>query len=196
MTLMERAAGAQRAAILLAAAQGNVAEEAARRRSLDTIERRQKRGTAWDESVARNMLAILHQMEAQDGLRKLIHGGASGITFDHLRAALVMRDHMRASRTGGSEITERVDGGNIHNGQMEGLMDRRRPLRYARNAAVDAITETAIAPAAMEIILIGRTPRSACDRTGVPWGGKVRPRLCRAICEALDAAAAHIGVAR
>jgi hypothetical protein len=79
---------------------------------------------------------------------------------------------------------------------MEGMIDRRRPLRYAVNAARDAVEDRRLMPVALEIILYERTPRAACDRCGVTWGGQMPDRICKAVVEALDAAAAHIGVSR
>jgi hypothetical protein len=191
-----RAAESQRAAILLAAAKGDLREEAARRRTLTELERRGVRGHQWDAHAAQEFTRMVRALPDRDGLRKLIVRGESGIGLDHLRAAMALRDHMDGSRSGASEIAERVDGGRIHNGQMEGLLDRRRPLRAAMNAAVEAIEDARIAPVAVEIIVTGRTPRGACDRHGVTWGGQMAPRICAAMVEALDAAAAHMGIAR
>lgn len=80
---------------------------------------------------------------------------------------------------------------------MEAMMDRRRPLRYALNAARQAVTDQKLMNVAIdEIILDGWPPRTACDRRGVVWGGQMPGRIMTAIHEALDAAAAHIGMAR
>lgn len=193
---LQRAAEAQTAAILLASAQGDHAEVVRREASRADIERRLTRHDRWDAYSAEEFTRLVRALPENDGLRKLITRGASGIGLAHLRAALVLRDHMDGARSGASEIAERVDGGRIHNGQMEGLLDRRRPLRAAMNAAVEAIEDERLAPAAIEIIVTGRTPRGACDKHGVTWGGQMAPRLCIAIVEALDAAAAHVGIAR
>lgn len=193
---LQRAALAQRAAILLAAARGDHAEVTRREASRADIERRLTRHDRWDAHTAQEFARLVRALDPNDGLRKLITRGASGIGVDHLRAALALRDHMDGSRSGASEIAERVDGGRISNGQMESLLDRRRPLRAAMNAAVEAITDERIAPVAIEIIVTGRTPRGACDRHGVTWGGQMAPRICAGIVEALDAACAHIGISR
>lgn len=191
-----RAIEAQRAGVAVAIARGDVAEEAARRRSLDNLERRERSAEALGQNTAENFASLLRHMDARDGLRRLIHRGDSGITFEHLRAAFALRDHMNGGAQCSCEVMERVDGGNIHNGQMEAMLDRRRPLRYALDAAREAVEDAKLMPVAIEIILNGRSPRAACDRCGVTWGGQMAPRICIAIVEALDAAAAHIGVAR
>lgn len=193
---MARAAEAQRSAIVLAAAKGDVAEEKRATLALSRLEARDARRLRWDAHMAEEFARLVRQMEPTDGLRRLIQRGESGIGLDHLRAAFALRDHMDGSRSGAAEITERVDGGRIHNGQMEGLIDRRRPLRYALNAACDAVTDTRLTAVAIEIIVTGRTPRGACARHGVTWGGQMAPRICAAIVEALDAAAAHVGISR
>jgi hypothetical protein len=193
---LQRAAEAQTAAILLASARGDQAEAARREASRAEIERRLTRHDRWDAHTASEFARLVRALPSTDGLRRLIQRGASGIGLDHLRAALVLRDHMDGSRSGASEIAERVDGGRIHNGQMEGLLDRRRPLRHALNAAIDAIEDQKLMPVAIEVIVTGRTPRGACDRHGVTWGGQMAPRICVAIVEALDAAAAHVGISR
>lgn len=193
---LQRAVKAQNDAILLASARGDHAEVSRATRARENIERKLTRHDRWDAHTAEEFARIVRQLDPQDGMRKLIVRGASGIGLDHLRAALALRDHMDGARSGASEITERVDGGRIHNGQMEGLIDRRRPLRAALDAAAEAIEDRRIAPVAIEIIITGRTPRGACDRHGVTWGGQMAPRICAAMVEALDAAAAHMGIAR
>lgn len=193
---LARAAEAQTAAILLASAKGDTAEVARREASRADIERKLTRHDRWDAHTAQEFARMVRALPENDGLRKLIVRGASGIGIDHLRAAGALREHMDGSRSGASELAERVDGGRIHNGQMEGLIDRRRPLRAALDAAAEAITDLKLAPVAIEIIVTGRTPRGACDRHGVTWGGQMAPRICAAIVEALDAAAAHIGISR
>ncbi len=193
---LQRAAEAQTAAILLASAKGDHAEVSRATHARENIERRLTRHDRWDAHTAQEFARMVRALPDNDGLRKLIVRGSSGIGLDHLRAALALRDHMDGSRSGASEIAERVDGGRIHNGQMEGLIDRRRPLRAALDAAAEAIEDRRLAPVAIEIIVTGRTPRGACDRHGVTWGGQMAPRICAGIVEALDAAAAHMGISR
>ena len=193
---MLRAMDAQRAAIDLAAARGDLPEENARRRSLADLERRARRSEAWTSETAAAFAAEVRKLDPKDGLRRLIVRGASGIGLAHLHAAKALRDHIEGGSGGCGELRERVDGGNIHNGQMDGMIDRRRPLRYARHAAMEAIEDRRLMPVAKEIILYARTPRGACDRCGVTWGGQMPERICKAVVEALDAAAAHIGVGR
>lgn len=193
---MAAAAEAQRAAIVIAVARGDHAEETARRRSLAEIERRGARRLQWDSHMAQEFTRLVMQLPPNDGLRKLIVRGGSGIGPEHLRAAGALRSHVNGQHGGSSEIMERVDGGRIHNGQMEGLLDRRRPLRAALNAAIDAVEDRRLMPVAIDVIVTGRTVRAACDRHGVTWGGQMAPRICAAIVEALDAAAAHVGIAR
>ena len=194
---MIRAMEAQRAAIDLAAARGDLPEENARRRSLADLERRARRSEAWTSETAAAFAAEVRKLDPRDGLRRLIVRGDSGIGLAHLHTAKALRDHMTgAASSGCGELRERVDGGSIHNGQMEGMIDRRRPLRYAVNAAREAVEDVHLMPVAMEIILYERTPRAACDRCGVTWGGQMPARICAAVVEALDAAAAHMGVSR
>lgn len=194
---LARAITAQRAAIDLAAARGDVAEEAARVRSLQNLERRARRTEAWTSETAAAFAEEVRKLDHSDGLRRLIVRGGSGIGLAHLHAAKALRDHISGGGSAGcGELRERVDGGAIHNGQMEGLIDRRRPLRYAINAAIEAVEDRLMIAPAMQIILTGRTPRAACDHCGVTWGGRMPDRLCKAIVEALDAAAAHMGVGR
>lgn len=191
-----RALQAQSAAIEMAIAKGDVAEEQARRRSRDDLERRMKRTEAWSSETAADFAKAVRQLDPKDGLRRLIVLEHLDIGLAHLHAALILRDHMHKGTSGTSEMMERVDGGRVHNGQMEGMVDRRRPLRAALNAAMEAVEDARLMPVAMEIILNARSPRAACDRCGVTWGGQMPVRISTAIVEALDAAAANVGVAR
>lgn len=193
---LKRAIEAQVSAIELASILGNRSEVTRREASLTELRRQQRRGEVWNSETAARYAEAVHSLDPKDGLRRLITRGDSGIGLAHLHTAFVMRDHVSGATSTVAEIVERVDGGKIHNGQMEALMDRRRPLRYAVNAAMDAVADRALMPVAMEIILFERSPRGACDRVGVTWGGQMPARICKAVVEALDAAAAHIGVAR
>jgi hypothetical protein len=191
-----RAAQAQREAIDLAVARGDVAEETARRRSLSDIERRQRRTEAWTSETAAAFTKAIRQLDPKDGIRRLVVLQHLEIGLAQLHTALILRDHMNGGASGASELMERVDGGRVHNGQMEGMVDRRRPLRAACDAAREAVTDEKLMPVAMEVILYARSPRAACDRHGVTWGGQMPGRISAAIAEALDAAAANVGVAR
>jgi hypothetical protein len=191
-----RAAQAQREAIDLAVARGDVAEETARRRSLSDIERRQRRTEAWTSETAALIAKKIHALDERDGIRRLWKDQHLDIGLPQLNALGAIRQHIDGASIGANAdwLQERVDGGNIHNGQMEGLIDRRSPLRYTLNAAMDAVEDQRLMPVAMEIIMFGRTVRNACDRRGVTWGGQMAPRISRAILEALDAAVAHMGL--
>jgi len=195
---LKRAIVAQKSAIELCAIRGDLAEESARRRSLAVLERRTRRAEEWTSESAALFASEVRALDPKDGLRRLIVRGDSGLGLVHIHTAKALRDHMTGA--GGSSgmnlVAERVDGGNIHNGQMEAMVDRRRPLRYAINAACDAVEDQLLMPVAMGIILFERSPRAACDRAGVTWGGQMPARICKATVEALDAAAAHIGVER
>jgi hypothetical protein len=193
---LARAAEAQRSAIQMAVAIGDLAEETARRRTLGDLERRERSSEALSVATAQNFAQLVRAMDPRDGLRRLIVRGDSGIGFEHLRAAFALRDHVNGGASCAAEQMERVDGGTVHNGQMEAMMDRRRPLRYALDAARDAVEDRKLMPVAIRIAVYGDTPRGACDSLGVTWGGQMAPRICAAIVEALDAAAAHIGVSR
>lgn len=191
-----RAIEAQREGVAVAIARGDLAEETARRRSLTDLERRVRSTEALSQHTAQNFASLLRAMNERDGLRRLIVRGGSGITFEHLRTALVLRDHVNSGASCSTEQMERVDGGTISNGQMEAMMDRRRPLRYALDAACEAVEDQKLMPVAIRIAVHGNTPRGACDKQGVTWGGQMAPRICVAIVEAMDAAAAHLGVGR
>lgn len=191
-----RAAEAQRSALALAIAKGDVAEEAARRRSLSDIERRQRRTEAWTSETAKLIATKIKALPERDGIRRLWRDQHLDVGLPQVNALIEIRLHIAGASIGAIAdwLQERVDGGKIHNGQMEGLIDRRRPLRYTLNAAMDAVEDQRLMPVAMEIILFGRTARNACDRHGVTWGGQMAPRISKAILEALDAAVAHMGL--
>jgi len=196
MTALSTAAKAQTAAIELAIAKGDVAEETARRRSLAELERKARRTEAWSSDTAAAFAHAIRQLDPKDGIRRLVQLEHLSIGLAHLHTALILRDHMNGAAHGSAELCERVDGGRVHNGQMEGMLDRRRPLRAACDAAREAVTDDKLMPVAMEVILYARSPRAACDRHGVTWGGQMPGRISIAIVEALDAAAANVGVAR
>jgi hypothetical protein len=193
---MTRAAEAQRAGLDMAIARGDLAEEAARRLSLASIERKMNRAEAWTSETAALIAKKICALDERDGIRRLWKDQHLDIGLPQVNALGAIRLHIAGASIGasGDWLQERVDGGNIHNGQMEGLLDRRRPLRYTLNAAMDAVEDQRLMPVAMEMILFGRTARSACDRQGVTWGGQMAPRISKAILEALDAAVANMGL--
>ena len=193
---MTRAAEAQRAGLDMAIARGDLAEEAARRLSLASIERKMNRAEAWTSETAAAFTKAIRQLDPKDGIRRLVELEHLDIGLAQLHTALILRDHMNGGASGSAELMERVDGGRVHNGQMEGMVDRRRPLRAACDAAREAVTDEKLMPVAMEVILYARSPRAACDLCGVTWGGQMPARISVAIVEALDAAAANVGVAR
>lgn len=193
---MERAAIAQEEGIQVAIARGDLMEENRRRIALQRMRARARSTESLSQANAENFAKLLREMDPRDGLRRLILRGNSGIGFEHLCTALALRDHVRGETSSSSEMMERVDGGRIHNGQMEAAMDRRRPLRYALDAAREAVEDQKLMPVAISVAVFGYTVRGACDEHGVTWGGQMAPRICIAITEALDAAGAHMGVVR
>jgi len=130
-----------------------------------------------------------------DALADLAECSPPVIDAVQLRAALVLRDHIEALGGGAVQTQERVDGGTITNGQMEGLVDRRRPVRYALNAAMDAIEDDQVRSGAMIVILYGYSLSAACNISELAKGGAAVRRIKTAICDALDAASAHLGIA-
>ena len=194
-----RAIEAQEAAQAIAIARGDLDEEKRREAALTRLRRRERTS----ERSEADFLAVILRMQraaTERGrtpwLAKLAARRSAGLTEAHLRVAMVLREHVEGAISASCELAERVDGGRLHNGQMEGLVDRRRPVRYALNAAAEAITDERLTRPAMTVILRDCSPRAACKRWGVPWQGRMQARVVASIAEALDAAAAHIGVAR
>jgi hypothetical protein len=180
----------------MAIARGDLAEESRIAIALANTERKLTRAETWTETSAADFAKAIRQLDPKDGLRRLVVLEHLEIGLAQLHTALILRDHMNGGASGSAELMERVDGGRVHNGQMEGMVDRRRPLRAACDAAREAVQDARLMPVAMEIILYGRSPRAACDLHGVTWGGQMPGRISTAIVEALDAAAANVGVAR
>lgn len=196
---IQNAIEAQEAAIALAAARGDLAEEKRRRTALHTLQRRTRSSERTDADFVGTILRMQRSANERgrtSWLAKLAASRRYSLGESHLRVALILREHLEGAMSACSDLHERVDGGNIHNGQMEGLIDRRRPIRYALNAAAEAVEDPRMAPVAMTVIIRDCSPRAACARWGVPWSGRMQPRVAGAIIEALDAAAAHIGVAK
>lgn len=191
-----KAAEAQELGIAVAIARGDLMEENRRRMALQRMRARARSNETFSQTNAENFAKLLREMDERDGLRRLILRGNSGIGFEHLCVALALRDHVNRGASGSSEWMERVDGGRIHNGQMEAAIDRRKPLRYALDAAREAVEDQKLMPVAIGVAVFEMTPRKACERAGVTWGGQMAPRICIAITEALDAAGAHMGVVR
>lgn len=196
-----RAAEAQRSALALAIAKGDVAEEAARLRAIARLERRQRSAEAAREAAIQDAWRLYRETERRRGgadwLAKLGMGHANVLTRAHIAAAQILRDHARGfAGSIGGELRERVDGGKIHNGQMESLTDSRRKGRYAMNAACDAVTRTETLPGVLLVILDGRSLRDAAVCCGVSTGGDGTAIIRDGVVEALDAAVAYLGIAR
>jgi hypothetical protein len=197
---VERAIRAQQEGMELAISRGDLGEEKRRKLARDALQSRQSRA----ERTQHHFFDLVLRMEKEaarlsreDWLAKLSRNPRNGIGDVHLRTAGILRDHLDAAVTGSCEALERVDGGRIHNGQMEALCDRRRPLRVAMNAAMEAVEDQKLMPVAMTVILWGRSIRQASDWWGLgASGGRMSARVTVAITEALDAAAANIGVAK
>ncbi|CAB4140990.1 hypothetical protein UFOVP399_59 [uncultured Caudovirales phage] len=194
-----RAIEAQRAGVAVAIARGDLMEENRRRLALTRMEAREARAertvAAFHELVER-MKTEAAQRGGKAWLASYALDPANGIGDHHLRAADAIRDHMEALASGSCEIRERVDGGNIHNGQMEALVDRRRPGRHTLNAAVDAVTDQRMMPGAMAVIIYDRSIPWALAYCGLSKGSRHYGRMVDAIVEALDAAAARLGIAK
>jgi hypothetical protein len=190
---------AQLQAIDCAIARGDLAEEAARQRALEHL-RQRARSSERAEGDSLGVILRMQRAATQRGrtswLAKLASRRSAGLSEAHLRAAMLLREHVEGAISASCELAERVDGGRLHNGQMEGLVDRRSSMRYALNAAAEAITDDRMVRPALTVILRDCSPRAACKRWGVPWQGRMQGRIVGAIAEALDAAAAHIGVSR
>ncbi len=191
----------QTSALMVAEMLGDASEERARKRTVADLTRKIKR---LDDDAARSRSLAVRSMRDQasrrntrqrvDGLVSLLKGETPAITETHFRAALALREHAEAAGTGGGELKERVQGGSIDNCQMEGLCDRRRPMRYALNAACEAVRDQSVLGGAMLVIIEGRSLSHACEVAGISRG-KGQTRIKTAIYEALDAASAHIGIA-
>ena len=194
-------AKAQRDAIDLAIARGDFAEEQARRRALENIERKQRSADAAKAEAIQDAWRLYRETERRRGgadwLAKLGMGHANVLTRAHIAAAQVLRDHARGfAGSGGGELRERVDGGNIHNGQMEAQTDARKRGRYALNAACDAVERTETLPGVLLVILDGRSLRDAAVVCGVSTGGDGTATIRDGVVQALDAVVAHLGIAR
>jgi len=195
-----RAAQAQREAIQLAIAKGDLVEEHRATLALDRIEKRQRSADNARSEAIQDAWRLYRETERRRGgadwLAKMGMGHANVLTRAHIAAAQVLRDHARGfAGSGSGELRERVDGGNIHNGQMETLTDSRRRGRYALNAACDAVTRTETLPGVLLVILDGRSLRDAAMTCGLSQGGALEV-IRDGVVEALDAAVAHLGIAR
>ena len=200
-TAIRRAISANRAAADVAVMVGDVQAERSYEtaistltRRLDQIDRVRDGGQQLAIRVAREARSRALTRPRDDALADLAEQDPPVIDSVQLRAALVLRDHIEALGGRAIAVEERVDGGNLTNGQMEGLVDRRRPVRYALNAAMDAVEDDEVRCGAMIVILYGYSLSAACRISGISKGRGVE-RIKGAICEALDAAAAHLGIA-
>jgi hypothetical protein len=201
---IERAMEAQRAAIALAVAQGDVIEERARVRSLLDMERRARSIETARESMRAETIQDafrVYREAAQhrgrvDWLAKMGMAENSVLSRSHIAAAQILRDHVRGGGgLVGCEMQERVDGGSISNGQMERLTDARRQGRYALNAACDAVEPQKILRGVLMVILDGqslRTAATACELSH----GKALGIIRDGVVDALDAAVAYLGITR
>lgn len=194
-----KAAEAQQEGIQRAILRGDIREEQARRLSLWRMTHKQ----AQAERTEADFTALLARMQTEaarvskvDWLAKLATDPRNGIGDVHMRAAGALREHMEALETGACELKERVDGGKIHNGQMEALCDRRKPGRYALNAAKGAVTDQRLVPGVLAIVIWKRSVPQGLAVCGFAKTGRMHARMVDAIVEALDAAAAHIGIAK
>jgi hypothetical protein len=209
------AMAASRAAELLAGAQGNwrlVDENRIRQTELrQRLKQSERRGSEAIDLVlgvlrdyqARSLhafaasgdpQAMLDELARKDSFIALAIGAHPSINVEQFRAGWILREHVRGLNGGSRDYVERVDGGFLRNDCMEGLIDRRRPLRYALNAAAEAIEDRALARGAILVIIDGISLRKACAESGISHG-KGQKRIKMAVGEALDAAAAHIGIA-
>lgn len=198
---LARAQDAQRAAIEMAVAVGDLAEETARRRTLSDLERRERSASTAREEAIQDAWRLYRETArlrgATDWLAKLGMGRANVLTRAHIAAAQVLRDHhLGADGMGGGEVRERVDGGSVHNGQMERLADSRRRGRYALNAACDAVERTETLPGVLMVILDGRSLRDAAITCGASTGGDGTATIRDGVVQALDAAVAYLGITR
>lgn len=197
---VERSILMRKQALQLAIVRGMVDEE--KRIQIGLIREERRRAAA--ERSEQEFASLLAHME-RNGMRRGGKGWLAsyaadprnGIGDHHMRAAEILRDHVQCMTSHGcGEARERVDGGNIHNGQMEGLVDRRRPGRYTLNAAMDAVTDRRLMPGAISVIVWDRSLPWALAYCGITKGSRHYDRMLTAIVEALDAAAAHAGIAR
>jgi hypothetical protein len=199
ISALKTAIKAQEDAHALAIAMGDMDEEKRRMAALMRL-RRQERTSERSEGEFVGVILQMQRSAKQRGrtswLAKLASDGPVRLSEAHLRTAMILRDHVEGAVSASTAQNERVDGGHIHNGQLEALMDRRRALRYALNAAIEAIEDDRLVPLALMVIIRDCSPRAACTRWGVAWHGRMQGRIVGAIAEALDAAAAHIGVSR
>ena len=191
---------AQRAAIEMAIATGDTAEEAARRRSLAAMERKVRAAEAARQEAIQDGFRLYRETQRAQGktdwLAKLAMGEGAILTRSHLAAAQVLRDHVQGGGgLAGAEIQERVDGGSMHNGQMERLLDARRQGRYALNAACEAVEPQKVLRGVLMVILDGRSLREAAIACGLSQG-KALAIIRTGVLEALDAAAAYLGISR
>jgi hypothetical protein len=194
---LNSAVSAQESAIELSIAKGDVAEEARRKRALVLLRTKTQRvdsDALRTQATAIRMKRKAAQGGKKDWLTELAVGPGAVLSASHLRTADALRDHANPAGACGGELRERVQGGRSHNGQMEAMVDRRRPLRYAMNAAIEAIGDRRMLPGAMCVIVNGRSLAFACDISGISGGGKGQARIKTAIIEALDGAAAHLGI--
>jgi hypothetical protein len=197
---INRAANAQRAAIEIAIVTGDTLEEAARRRSLASMERKERAADAARQEAIQDAFRLYQETKRSSGkadwLAKLAMGQNAVLTRSHLAAAQVLRDHVRGIYgLGGAEIQERVDGGSIHNGQMERLIDARRKGHYALSAACEAVELQKILPGVLMVILDGRSLREASFVCGLSQG-KALATIRNGVLQALDAASAYLGTSR
>ena len=197
---MLRVMNAQRAAIEIAIATGDVAEETARRRTLAEIERKIRSVEAAKTESIQDAFRLYRETAQHRGrvdwLAKLGMGQNAILSRAHLAAAQVLRDHVQGGGgLVGCEMQERVDGGSTHNGQMERLTDARRQGRYALNAACEAIHPPYAVHAVLMVILDGQSLRTAATACGLSHG-KALEIIRTGVVEALDAAAAYLGIAR
>lgn len=161
----------------------------------ESLERERTGGQELALRVVRDRRSRSIHRQRRDALAEMAAADPPAISAAQFRAGIVLREHVEAANVGAVQVVERVDGGFIGNGQMEALCDRRRPVRYALNAAMDAVADRDVLAGAMAVVIYGKSLREACRVACISEGGKGSARIRDAISEALDAAVAHLGIA-
>ena len=110
----------------------------------DSLEREKTGGQDLALRVVRDRRSRSIRRRRADTLAELAGAEPPVLSQAQLRAGIILREHVEAANAGAVQLMERVDGGNLHNGQMESLCDRRRPVRYAMNAALEAVEDKAV----------------------------------------------------
>jgi hypothetical protein len=182
----------------LALARGDVNEEARIKRSGEITARKAaavQLGLLESRRTALAMILDAERVGKVDWLAKECDKPTPLLTRHHLTAARIMREHIFGGGGSSSEWKERVDGGSIHNGQMESEADRRRPVRYAIDKAWEAVDDPKARFAAFRVIFNYRSIDAACLEVEIPQNGRGRRLVRAALFDALDAAAAHMVLA-